>query len=123
MKQVMIVDMQPIGSLQIFVLLSDEDYAAMVSFENRVYWTDHKSPTPQGPFANTYEATKNFVSVAQTRRHLEEMTWTNIIPTVPATTMPTVLSIVLINDDKVISMAEWKSKSPKHQLKKVWGLK
>ncbi len=59
MMKVMLIDMQPIGTLQIFAILLEEEYTKPNYYMNKVYWADDRT-SPQGPFQTIGAAIHNY---------------------------------------------------------------
>ena len=68
MIKALIIDMNPIGSFQIYALMTEEEHERSAAFTGKIYWSDAQSPNGTGPFNTVYEAMDNFKKVALTRR-------------------------------------------------------
>lgn len=106
--QMMVIDMSPIGSLQIFALLTEREHFDRIPFDNKIYWIDHHTPNPQGPFKTVWLAVENYKNVVLARFSTRGMT--PMLPLPPAPKSPTLVDATAI---KVLSLDEFRTNRPK----------
>src|ERR1035437_10766058 len=117
MKQYMLINMQPTGSLQVFALVPDEVAASAKPIEekllNRVFWMDSKATQPQGPFMTQYAAMENWKGIWFARRHnyVSDMD----ITTQPQLPLPTqgVYSVEAIPKNNILDLDVFRANRPK----------
>lgn len=72
MIQLLLIDMQPVGSLRVFALLTQMEHELKASYDNKIFWTDSKASTPQGPYPTVYNAIESYKAVILSRRNLKD---------------------------------------------------
>ena len=96
--------MSPAGSFQVYGLCTEAEAEANISLSGKIYWSDHNSPSPQGPFNSIYDANQDHIRVFKSRKHDSfELMPSASLPIVPKTEN-------LVVKDNTINFADFKSK-------------
>lgn len=106
--QMIVIDMTPIGSLQVFALLTEREHFDRAPFDNKIYWHDHHTMKPQGPFQTVWLALENYKSVVLARFSTRGNT--PMLPLPPPPKSPTLIDTSAI---RVLSLDEFRNNRPK----------
>ena len=123
MLKILFVDMTPIGSLQVYAVMTEEAYNRSLVDGNaepkEIYWCDSGAVKPQGPFALVTDAMDNWKSVVLARRGIEEKDALERYSKSLQTEMGLNPAAVAVSNvapkDNVINIAEWKASKAKYK--------